>query len=190
MNEPKNDNRDERAFDADPRLDALLDEALAADELPAGLNDRIVSATAARLPGAVVSGAVLPGVLPGAGAVIGRIGGGLRWRGLAAAVLLSVVVGGWWLVDRGSSPGNSTAPGQTIAVADPLAPAELGEVFDQLARAEREAEAIDDRIDLLSMQVAWAQTPGIWAADALDSLDAAITRDEFELLADDLEMYF
>ncbi|MEO1237835.1 MAG: hypothetical protein AAFX76_13695 [Planctomycetota bacterium] len=44
----------------------------------------------------------------------------------------------------------------------------------------------------MSMQVAWADdaTEGVWAQGAIESLDTAIVRDQYETLSDELDLYF
>ena len=175
MNEPTPLNPDTTPTDA--RLDALLDEALAPGPAPAGLNERIVAATADRL----ADGG------PHAGhPVLGRIGGGFAWRSVAAVLLLGGVVGGLFVVNRGSDPVPS---GQAhVNVVDTTQDVYQG--LDQLADAALHGEAIDDEIALLSMQVSATDLPGVWAQDALDSLDTAIAFEEFDELHDELELYF
>lgn len=168
----------------DPRLDALLDDALSPDPAPEGMDQRIVVATADRLPGRA-------GTAP-ADPVIGRIGGGLfrgPWRAAAAVLLLGTVIGGLWLANR---DGDSVDPEQPpIAKKQPV---QVADGLEQLAAAELQtglqAEVIDDQIALLSMQVSWAETDGVWAEDALESLDMAIARDEFDELSEQLDLYF
>ena len=63
-------------------------------------------------------------------------------------------------------------------------------MLDQLARAERDADPIDDRIQLLDAQVSWVEVDDFWGEDGLESLDKAIAREDFDQLADDLELYF
>lgn len=172
-----------KASSTDPQLDALLDDALMADDLPAGLNDRIVAATAGRLPGGADD----------APAVIGRIGGGFAWRSIAAVLLFALVLGGVWVVnqDSGITPTPSGGSGTEVLVnADP---AKIETALEQLAESELDAEWIDDRIDILSMQVTWAQDAGdsgVWGDGAFESLDTAIARETFDDVADEMEWYF
>ncbi|MEO0514323.1 MAG: hypothetical protein AAF086_03400 [Planctomycetota bacterium] len=178
----------------DPRLDALLDDALAAGEVPAGLNDRIVAATADRLSPAQAA--------DDAPAVIGRLGGGFAWRSLAAGLLFALVLGGVWVFNQQPASteigplahnGNGHHRGDDEAVATAADAPKLDTALAQLAEAELEADWIDDRIAMLSMQVTWAQDAGdagLWDGGALDSLDTAIARDTFDDVADEMEWYF
>ncbi|MEM7627051.1 MAG: hypothetical protein AAF333_15755 [Planctomycetota bacterium] len=160
----------------DPQLDALLDEALAPEAAPAGLNDRIVAATVNRLPDddARIQNPVL-----------GHIGGGgFPWRSVAAVLLLGGVVGGLlWVGGETKRPGG--IEDSDVATVETV---QLG--LDQLADAALQAESIDDDIALLSMQLSAVQEPGIWEQDALESLDTAIAFDEFDQLYDELDLYF
>lgn len=166
----------------DPRLDALLDEALAPDAVPTGMNDRIVAATVDRLPG---------GSTAHASPVIGRIGGGgFPWRSVAAVLLMGGVAGMFFMAYHIPDKPNllHEGPFPPIANVEPIEAVHLG--LDQLADAALQAEPIDDRIALLSMQLSATQTPGIWERDALESLDAAIAFEEFDELHDELDLYF
>jgi hypothetical protein len=177
--------------DHDPQLEALLDDALAPSPAPPGLHRRILDATAHRLPGHADASRST--------GVIGRLGFGARWGFAAAAVLLlaGVVLTFWSMNEPGTTPPGPgpIADGQTTT-SDPVLdeteddPDLLAPVLTRLAEAELAAEPIDDRIDLLQMQLAWVETDGVWAEDGLESLDKAIARHEFETLADDLELYF
>lgn len=197
--EPHELNEISEATPTDPRLDALLDEALAPSDAPAGLNDRILAATSDRFTATQNH------------AVIGRIGGGFPWRSAAAVLLFALVVGGVWLIQRDAD--NATDPGNVgPVVVNPTGdgevtstPIKLETALDQLAEAELESDWIDDRIDILSMQVAWAEDAGNgggsgstggtggtggWGGGAFESLDTAIARDTFDDLADDMGLYF
>ena len=169
-------------LNSDPQLDGMPNDALAAEEVPAGLKQRILDATEDRLPTDA----------PARGGVIGFIGGGLPWRSVAAVVVLGTVIGGLLMInpDRASdpTPGDSTTVTQHTPAANPLPHVQAG--LDQLADAEFRDELIDDRIELLSMQVSWAQAEDFWADDAMDSLDSAIALDELDLLAEEMEYYF
>lgn len=171
-----------KASPTDPQLDALLDDALMADDLPAGLNDRIVAATAGRLPGGADD----------APAVIGRLGGGVAWRSIAAGLLFALVLGGVWAVNQDSGITPTLPGGDTEALVN-VDPAKIETALEQLAASELEAEWIDDRIELLSMQVTWAQDAGdsgVWGDGAFESLDTAIARETFDDVADEMEWYF
>lgn len=187
----------ENVSPTDAQLDALLDDALAAGDAPAGLNDRIVAATAGRLPG----------VMDDTPAVIGSLGGGLVWRSIAAGLLFALVLGGVWAVnqDTGETPPEPLAVGGHVeAASEPTSTAtttatavvdtpKIDRALDQLAEAELDAEWIDDRIEFLSMQVTWAQDAGDaggWGDGAFDSLDTAIAREAFDDVADEMEWYF
>jgi len=178
----------------DPQLDALLDDALAAGDAPAGLNDRILAVTADRLPGRADD------ISEDAPAVIGKIGGGFAWRSLAAVLLFALILGGVWVANQDPA---DTPPDGPVATGDggvdtqphvaTLDTPKIDRALDQLAEAELDAEWIDDRIEFLSMQVTWAQGDGgagVWGDGALESLDTAIARETFDDVADEMEWYF
>lgn len=204
-NDPHELNEVNQATPTDPRLDALLDEALAPEDAPAGLNGRIVAATADRLPGRADQ----------APDVLATIGGGFPWRSAAAALLFALILGGVWLTRQDADDPGAVGPVALHPIDDEdqpavvLAPIEVETVLDQLAAAELESDWIDDRIEILSMQVAWAENlgggktgasgdaggsgasgGGGWGVGAWESLDTAIARDEFDDLADEMELYF
>ncbi|MEM9418944.1 MAG: hypothetical protein AAGA25_07850 [Planctomycetota bacterium] len=180
---PRNGNLNE-STPTDPRLDALLDEALAPGDLPAGLNDRIFAATADRLPGGKNE------IAEEAPAVIGRIGGGVPWRSIAAVMLFALVIGGVWVVNQSGDDSDAQGTAGEQVVQDEPVEADLESLLAQLAESENEVEWIDDRIDMLSMQFSLAQETDGWGGEALDSLDNAIAMDTFDDIADELEWYF
>ncbi|MEM1109205.1 MAG: hypothetical protein AAGH99_11015 [Planctomycetota bacterium] len=157
----------------DPKLDALLDEALAPSDLPAGLNDRIFAETADRLPGVYEEQPV----------VIAKIGGGYPWRSIAAVLLFALVLGGVWVANQGEK---MVHPSDLNAAAAE----QIENALDQLAEAELEAEWIDDRIDILSLQITSAEGSAVWGDGSLESLDSAIARETFDDVADEMEWYF
>ncbi|MEM9915206.1 MAG: hypothetical protein AAF911_09600 [Planctomycetota bacterium] len=183
MTDPNPENLNETT-PTDPRLDALLDEALSPGDVPAGLNDRILAATADRFTKDVDD----------APAVIGKIGGGFAWRSIAAVLLFALILGGVWVANQDAEPGNNgtLAGGETVERTQ-LDTTQIESVLDQLAEAELEADWLDDRIDILSMQVTWAQDKrdaGVWGDGAFDSLDIAIAQETFDDAADEMEWYF
>ncbi|MBB6430149.1 hypothetical protein [Algisphaera agarilytica] len=181
MNDFNPDNLTE-STPTDPRLDALLDDALAPADLPVGLNDRILAATADRLPGGKSE------TFEEAPAVIGRIGGGVPWRSIAAVLLFALVIGGVWVANQESDTTDPVPPTHNVAGVDPSVA--LESLLAELAETENEVEWIDDRIDMLSMQVTLAQDTEGWGDEALDALDNAIAMDTFDDIADELEWYF
>ena len=187
----------------DARLQQLLDEMLAAEPSPPGLDRRIFAATVDRLP--------RPSAQRPAPDILARIG---PWGRLgvaaAAALLLAGTLVSLWSVDQPRpvdgptvaveppaqpSPTQQIDPSPTTVAAAPTpqtagGAVSLRAVLDQLARAERDADPIDDRIQLLDAQVSWVEVDDFWAEDGLESLDKAIAREDFDQLADDLELYF
>ncbi len=114
-------------------------------------------------------------------------------------LLFALVLGGVWVFNQG--PGTTVIPpmdhhahtGGGTTVATPVDGSKLSNALTQLAEAESEADWIDDRIAMLSMQVTWAEDAGdagLWDGGALDSLDTAIARDTFDDVADEMEWYF
>ncbi|MEM8738381.1 MAG: hypothetical protein AAGG38_07895, partial [Planctomycetota bacterium] len=132
--------------------------------------------------------------LPDRPAVVGRIGGEIPWRPVAAAVVLALLLGGVWLAKPLKTHEIARLPTDppTPANASTVAAVEVAAGLQRLADAEQAAEPIDDRIAWLSTQVAWADdaTRGIWTEDALDSLDTAIARDQLDAAVDELDLYF
>ena len=132
MTDPNPDNLNENTPTdprLDPRMQALLDEALSPGDVPAGLNDRILAATADRFTEDVDD----------APAVIGKIGGGFAWRSIAAVLLFALILGGVWVANQDSEPGNNgtLAGGDTVERAQ-LDTTQIESVLDQLAEAELE----------------------------------------------------
>lgn len=164
----------------DPQLDALLDEALAPGEVPAGLNQRIIAATVDQLPQHHAPETDSP--------VIGRISSGSQWRAAAVLLLLASVCGAFFAAFNSQDNQNYGMPfvgGPNVADLETVQ-----EGLDQLADAALQAEPIDDDIAMLSMQLSATQTPGFWEQDALDSLDNAIAFETFDELQDELDLYF
>lgn len=76
----------------DPQLLSLLDEAMAPDALPEGLNDRILAATAAVTVGSVATAASSAS----SPAVVARIGPATLRYAAAAAIALAIGLGVWF----------------------------------------------------------------------------------------------
>lgn len=185
-------------WQSDPQLDALLDAALEPEAAPAGMNQRILAASEA---------ALAERAHPVVAGRIGGLGRQAAWSAVAAALLMAGLIGALWFANQNTSvPGGddfvAIKPTPTDdATRDDLAPRdtplltrqELAIELTRLAEAERQADAIDDRIGLLSMQVSWTNSSDLsdpWSNDELMSLDDAIVFEEFEALAQDMEMYF
>jgi len=165
----------------DPALHPLLDQALAPDPAPAGLEDRVLQQTTPRLP--------RPHVLA-------RIGG--RLLAAAAVVVLAAGLGiVMWAASRPaptSTPGGATvdttpAPTPPDAGRDPTpAPgpiddaqlAELGQQLEALDAIAGDLDDSDTRLDLLTLQVA-SVPEDVWA-DSPDDLPEAMTDSELDLL--------
>ncbi len=196
----------------DPRLDALLDEALAPADLPAALGRRILEATADRLP-------QRPRVLARLGFL--RVP---AWRAAAAVALMAFVGGALFLTSRPASEGGGGVAilppevfvnpsdgsgsedfGRRLAGAEsplpdgaalPISPRELAAIqrgLDRLAAAEIGAEPIDDWIELLGLQVSMtgsASGAGVWGEGAFEAIDTAIAREEIDTIAYELSVYF
>jgi hypothetical protein len=132
-------------FTPDPRLDALLDEALSPESveggLPAGLSDRIFAATSASLaPSRTRSG------------VLARIG--FPTLSAIAAAILLLVGGAVWLSTRDA---DTAPPGGSFAHQDqPFTPEDINKVnkdLAQIAAHDGPHEPVDDEIDLLAVEL-------------------------------------
>ncbi|MFN3165454.1 MAG: hypothetical protein ACE37H_00150 [Phycisphaeraceae bacterium] len=127
----------------DPRMQSLLDEALAPPEAPASLAERIVAATS---PGAVAR----PRVEPSPRAVLARIGPAGGRYAAAAAIVLAAGVGMWWLGQRtepvgevARTPTPSAQPLEELFVA-----AQADPLFDDATdRVQTQIQAVAERID-------------------------------------------
>lgn len=183
----------------EPELRAFLEPAA----LPTSLRDRLLDLQPAHAPAAPPE-------------VIGRVGSHYQALRLAAAVGLAALVGGGlWYASQ--MPGNGESPRDVAALPPagqpPLAtnagainkpatlpeskgPAEtwdmLSQGLDRLAAAERSTEPLDDRLDLLAMQVALtrASTDSVWGENALESLDNAMARDTLDLATLAFDSYY
>ncbi len=195
MNISNNQPADRRDDALDPVWERRLDRALHRDaegHAPdAGLSERIFRATAGHLPGRAPAKEVSSAERSPAPAVAGRVGA-WAWRSLAAALVLA---GGVALLMLADERASSDAV-RVIAAAPPASPLDVTQLEADLAALGESAWAgstgdiLDDQIDLLSMQLSWAGSDGVWAEDALTSLDKAITRETFDELADQIELIF
>ena len=203
MHTPPHDNPNAEALPAeDAAMSAALDRALAPGVPPAGLNDRIVAATALSRREEMRDAGVLARI------------GGARWYAAAAAVLLLVILGeAWWAgqyveSNRGTVVVQTPAPavepdaaGPDAAQTGPVEPVGTGEQLaaadehlaaelDRWAAVAGEAEVIDQRLGLLAMQVTLTDHDGFWAEAGTEALQDAAAATELEELSDDLELYF
>lgn len=80
---------------------------------------------------------------------------------------------------------DQTAAGVDVAALE----AELVRLGDQ-PLASPSPDVLDDQLDLLAMQLSFAGSDGVWADDAIVSLDKAMARDEFDVLAEQLDLLF
>ena len=67
--------------------------------------------------------------------------------------------------------------------------AELVRLGDQ-PLASPSPDVLDDQLDLLAMQLSFAGSDGVWADDAIVSLDKAMARDEFDTLSQQMDLMF
>lgn len=144
-------NRHDEQFELDPELrdlDTELRRAMPA-KAPAGLSDRIFSATAHELP-----------VLGEGPAVVGRIGfGWQRWVGFAAAaaISLTLTVAIWLGAQTATDPGIATS-GHTVTAGE-LTDTELTHIALALDADDTEpilSENLDDlEADLEALATAW-----------------------------------
>ncbi|QDU72522.1 hypothetical protein [Mucisphaera calidilacus] len=130
----------------DPKLEALLDEALHADETPADLTDRIMQASTPvldqRRSTPVVAGRIRPAAW--------------GWHlARAAAALALVAFVGWALITTETTTETPIAATTTAE--------EIDAIFAQLATSDTFtrtsfSEQLDDRIDTLKAEIALAET--------------------------------
>ena len=146
----------------DPRLDAMLDQALAPEPADPALVQRIVAATQCRLGPREDEGPVLARLRP-------------ALMSLAAALLLALGLAVWLVqpVERDPVP---TENGQITGV---------GARLDALAAADAAwATDIDHQLRLLALQVDVTGSETFWASPER-SLDDALLNEQFDALLDD-----
>ena len=160
----------------DPKLEALLDEALQPIELPGGLNERILAQTTPLLREADVAGRIRPGLV--------------WWRTARIAALITLVAGVGWAVfttqNQTTSPTTPSAP--VVAM-----PAEVLFTDDALAQVSFESgfvdQALDNRIDSLRTQIELARA---WRDDVVvgRNAESAVLQAEWQGLVDDTSRWF
>jgi hypothetical protein len=187
---------------ADEQLAADLDAALAPTAPPAALRERsIAAAMAASREQNRANGA---GARPPVLARIGRSG----LYAAAAAVLLVIVLGEiWWAgstlqnsdLSGGDVAQNTTPPMPTGNVDDtrvvqkdePLDGSEaLAATLAELNDWSEQTASIDDRLDLLSLQVSLADNAGFWSEAGQQALDDAAASQQLEETFNAFELYF
>lgn len=190
-------------------LQARLDAALGPAAAPAGLADAVLNATRDHLPAAAPDpfGDVAPvhfaDVVP-----VGRIGfGRAGWmRALAAAALVALAAGAWWLGPAGGGPAApavvTTDTPETTSTPDPPVQtatvdsadldadaARLLEPFEaidsRLARAVPAGEAATDPVGLLGQRLTAVADAGPWSGSGFDGIDRAIDWEVSYETADD-----
>lgn len=138
-------------LNTDPKLDALLDEALAPEPAPRALVDNILAAT----------GPLIDERRP---AVLGRVGFTRTLRRIAAVVILSMEVGAGALLIGISNEAQAIA-----------------EVRSELRFIDRLAGAttpLDAEIDLLNVRLDMARAGDDWSSD---TLSISRTLDEWDV---------
>ncbi|MEO0964001.1 MAG: hypothetical protein AAFY08_02680 [Planctomycetota bacterium] len=186
MTAPRPDHDPAARNAGDPELDALLDQTLGQDDVPAYLADRIVEAT---LPELRRSAGPTP--------VLARIGPSLKIALRVAAVVLVGAVVALALInapaddatdDTDLANATETTPPMVtdpepqpqpseVALAEALAP--LDRLDAALAEAAPRQDALDAELDLLAMRVELASVERSWT-DAESLLDASLTTMELE----------
>jgi len=141
----------------DAGLDALLDEALAPPPAPPGLAERVVAQTG---PPGEVHAAKRASDSP----VLARIGEGPVGMA-AAAVIALVMLTTWALLPQQSVREGGAQSGRM---------AELGRALDSVATVADGSEAtlLDQRIEVLQLQVEMTGSDPLWLS-AADPIDAA-----------------
>lgn len=177
---PENDHNPKLIGDPDPRLDALLDAALAPDAAPERLNERIVATTK-------------PYLSPGP-----------RWYAslglLRFAAVLVMAIGLGVVLWSASLPENESLPPLppgALTASDPeqAAPTldELATRLDRLAAlsdaAAEERGWIDDQIDMVDLRFELVRTAEDWP-DEQQVIDATGTRYELDRMVDDMSLMF
>ena len=183
-------NYEQRDWTLDAELESLLDEALLAEEPPAGMVARIALAMRAEV-------AAVQHRRRDDRSVLARIGQASQWiTGIAAAVLLTVGAGLWlvsWDLGRsGQGTSGQVAVGDSVedqprptpeVVPSPqqtpgramvrLSPTQVRtELSAWQAVAPPMVEPIDRQIDDVSWQLAMAEDVDPWIAPSWDSWDA------------------
>lgn len=154
--------RDDHQFD--PELDAMLDEALSPPQPPAGLTDRLLTATRPQLGRRSVVARIGP-----------RLAGGRAWRGWSIAAMVLIVVGaGVWMSLMRKVSG--------ITLEDGL---------DEVAAADVTRDTlIDHQLDLLALQVDLARADAVWLSTEEETFEEAIEQYELESFATDVLLLF
>ncbi len=176
---------------------AQLDRALVGTDAPAGLIDAVLEATRKYLP---------------VSAPVGRIGfdRGTWRRGIAAAALVAIAGGAWWMGVAGDQPAVNrpvasrdalstpaqTMGGDSLASGLELAPdaAELLEPFDtidrRLAQAPSSGDGAADPAALPGERLAAVADADLWSGSGLDGIDRAIDWEVAFEAADDSAWLF
>ena len=164
--------------DPDPRLDALLDRALAPADPPAGLVDRILERTPRAAP-REVGEASQDTDRP---AVAGGIGPARRVARALAVAAAAAVVGAVALWQPWHGGG----------AVDPAVIASVERDFDRIVMAEAlasEQSLVDRQLDTLALRVAYAGESDPWA-DPDAALTEAAAEHELSQWSEDLPLLF
>ncbi len=187
----------------DPRLDALLDEALAPQDWPDAARQRAYAAVLAANTAAQSIAHDAPTADPDASPVLARIGGSLAWAVAAAVALGTAIVAISLTGSDPSDDGNAVIVEAPDASASPAALADaeaLGselQVWSAYARAVAESRAwdetawVDDELELLHTQVALTSSEELWGHDdPWESLEVADLQRELDAMAYPLTTQF
>lgn len=169
----------------DQALESLLDEALAPEAMPTDLPERLVHAGVRASVRGRGAAAALPAAPPAPPAplVMPTPGRSHGWPALAAAAVIALtMLGVWSLLHPGPTAEAPTASDRVAAIER-----ELSELEFAVARGFDAMDPMDDRIELLSLQLELTQASPLWPGD-LDPLDEAASDIQAQRLMHELDL--
>lgn len=152
----------------DPQLQALLDEALAPDQVPVDLAKRIARQTSPQLLRPSVAGRLF-----------------VAMRAAAAIVLVATVTAAFWSVSHRTvdAPGLMARADEIQMLAQDLA--EWDMVTDQ-----SESEPLDDQIAIVAMQVDLLQQLETAIDGGQELVDQTVTNQQLDELVGQMQLFF
>lgn len=152
----------------DPQLQALLDEALAPDQVPVDLAKRIVRQTSPQLLRPSVAGRLF-----------------VAMRAAAAIALVATVTAAFWSVSHRTvdTPGLMVQADEIQMLAQDLA--EWDVVTDQ-----SESEPLDDQIAMVAMQVDLLQQLETAIDGRQELVDQTVTNQQLDELVGQMQLFF
>jgi hypothetical protein len=152
----------------DPQLQALLDEALAPDQVPADLAERVARQTSPQLLRSSVAGRLF-----------------VAMRAAAAIALVATVTAAFWSVSHRpvDVPGLMVRADEIQMLAQDLA--EWDVVTDQ-----SESDPLDDQIAMVAMQVDLLQQLETAIDGGQELVDQAVTNQQLDELVGQMQLFF